>query len=212
MLYSEYRRYPGETRTCARESLPQNLCWSRIDMSHVHARNHRSRPAVRRPWLAAATACLLLPGLLIAIVTASPISARAATAPFKPEIAAASVAPPSHLKYARTTISGTIGKAISPDTPTVSGKVSSSASAPRWSPASNSAPQPAKSPVLRPHTTATPPMLVTAKNSAGSTKADVIVCVLGLRKTLLELGHANSITGAPVPQRPRPQRQTPPAT
>lgn len=105
------------------------------------------------------------------------------------------VAPPSQLKYPRKTINATIGKAISPDTPTVSGKVSS------WS-IYPSLVAGLKFSTANGEISGTPAAwdcattyVVTAKNSSGSAKADVNICVTGAHRTLLELGHGSGISG-----------------
>lgn len=153
---------------------PEDHCFDALTGGTCHRGNDRVRSGSNE---------LILIGLLAGLA----VSAHAA--------APAAVAPPSHLKYPRTAINTIIGRTISPDTPTVSGTVSSWSISPKLVAGikfSTSTGEISGTPTAWDCATT---YVVTAKNSAGSTKADVNICVRGPRRTLLELGHASGITG-----------------
>lgn len=108
------------------------------------------------------------------------------------------VAAPSNLVYPQTAISATVGKAITPDVPTVDGTVESYSIAPAL-PAgltidgSTGAISGTPTAVSAKNT-----YTVTASNSTGSTTADVTITVASGSTAILELGHTTGILSVRV--------------
>jgi hypothetical protein len=99
----------------------------------------------------------------------------------------------SNLVYAQTTISASVGQAITPDTPTVTGTVSSYSVSPAL-PAGLSLNTSTGTISGTPTTTAAKTAYtVTATNTSGNTTASVTITVIQAQNTLLELGHASPI-------------------
>ena len=103
------------------------------------------------------------------------------------------LAAPSNLVYPQTTISASVGQAIAPDTPTVTGTVSSYSASPAL-PAglslNTSTGAISGTPTAAAAQTA---YTVTATNSSGNTTAIVTITFIQTQNTLLELGHASPI-------------------
>lgn len=103
------------------------------------------------------------------------------------------LAAPSNLVYSQTTISATVGQAITPDIPTVTGTVSSyrvSPALPAGLSLNTSTGAISGTPTAAVAQTA---YTVTATNAGGNATASVTITVIEAQNTLLELGHASAI-------------------
>jgi Putative Ig domain len=104
------------------------------------------------------------------------------------------VTPPSNLVYPQTTITATIGVAITPDVPTFTGMVTSFSVSPAL-PAGLSLDNTTGTISGTPTASSSPvTYTVTASNSAGSTSATVTIQVNAPPTTLLRLGHTNPVS------------------
>jgi hypothetical protein len=102
-------------------------------------------------------------------------------------------AAPSNLVYPQTTITASVGQPITPDTPTVTGTVTSYAVSPAL-PAGLSLNTSTGTISGTPTTVAAQASYtVTAANSGGSTTSSVTIAVFQAQSILLELGHASAI-------------------
>jgi hypothetical protein len=103
------------------------------------------------------------------------------------------VAAPSNLVYPQTTITAIVGQGITPDTPTVTGTVTSfvvSPELPAGLSLNSSTGTISGTPTI---VAAQAAYMVTAANSGGSTTSSITIIVIQPQNILLELGHVHSI-------------------
>ena len=105
------------------------------------------------------------------------------------------LAAPSNLVYPQKTIAATVGTAITTDTPTVSGSVSSFSISPALPAGLNFDTTTGAISGTPFSGSAQTAYIVTATNSAGSTTAQVTITVTQGSSVLLELGHGTSLVG-----------------
>ena len=103
------------------------------------------------------------------------------------------LAAPSNLVYPQTTISASVGQAITTDTPTVTGTVTSYSISPTLPAGLSLNASTGAISGMPTAAAAQTAYTVTATNATGNTTASVTITVIQAQNTLLELGHANSI-------------------
>jgi hypothetical protein len=109
------------------------------------------------------------------------------------QISVAAIPPPSNLVYPQTTINATVGTAIAPDTPTVTGSVAQYSISPALPAGLQLDPQTGTVSGTPTAAAAQASYTITAGNTTGNATAQLTITVNSAGKVLLEQGHGTSI-------------------